>query len=75
MQEPCPTMGANSAANPTALRGVSNPRHSNTARIPGSQEPRILESQELGHTRISGVQSQLDSQDLRIPGSQNHRIS
>jgi hypothetical protein len=41
----------------------------------------MLESQELGHTRISGPKRQLDSQEfrhtlyLRTTGSKNYRIT
>jgi hypothetical protein len=66
-------LGTNSTASPTAPRGGTTPRHSNTARITGSQDP--------WNTRISGSQRHLDSQELwhiqnlGIKGSQNHRIT
>jgi hypothetical protein len=43
-QENMVTLGMNSTASPTAPRGGSNPRCSNTHRITGSQDPRILGS-------------------------------
>jgi hypothetical protein len=48
----------------------SQSQHPEAAPLPGalictgSQDSKILGSQELGYTKISGVQRQLDSQEL-----------
>jgi hypothetical protein len=74
-------LDANSAVSPTAPRGGSNPRHFNTARITGSQEPRIPRAWSHQDLRVPeaawlpGTLTHPESLDHRIPESQDHRDS
>ena len=67
------SLGANSAASPTASKGGSTPRHSSTPRIPGAWSHQDLRVSEAAWH--PGTLAHSESQDHRILESQDSRDS